>query len=132
MDVTWNDIDLLELREQRGETIFVKSNQCKNNSAIEVQARYGGQVRRHEDTYLIYKYTHEDTTYLFGWVTPYDELERAYAQGDEITEEWYDRIHEGDLFTVMLDSKRPWCHAINDATFGVMSGGVYYFGSRNA
>ena len=79
-----------------------------------------------EDTYIPYTYLVDGLAYCFLYLTPYDELHRAYGNHPA---EWYDELGCGVLFEVAYDPDDPARHRVLDPRFQPLGGQAMFAGT---
>lgn len=84
-----------------------------------------GWFSRYEDTYIAYFYEVDGAQYSFVYVTPYDELHRAYGHHPP---EWYDALCHGTTFAVGFDPDDPREHRVLEPRFDALNGKVCFVG----
>lgn len=128
INITWKDIDQLEVRRKNGENIYYKLSENKNLVNHNYKAKLWGTVSRYDDTYLVYYYQYKNVKYIFGWVTPYDETHRGYSSVKSHT--WYDLLSQNEFFNIKINKKNAKQHYISSKKCIDMNNGVYFLGEQ--
>jgi hypothetical protein len=83
---------------------------------------------RGEDTYIPFTYEVEGVAYGFVYLTPYDEVHRAFGNHPA---EWYDDLLFGEVFRVGFDPDDPRDHRVLDPRFETLNGQVMFVGTAD-
>ncbi len=83
---------------------------------------------RGEDTYVPYTYEMEGIAYGFVYLTPYDELHRAFGNHPA---EWYDQLVFGEVFRFGFDPDDPRDHRVLDSRFDTLNGQSMFVGTAD-
>jgi len=81
---------------------------------------------RYEDTYIPYTYEVDGVGYGFVYLTPYDEIHRAFGNHPA---EWYDELVCGEVFRIGTDPDDPRDHRVLDSRFEQLNGQVMFVGT---
>jgi len=98
-------------------------------AVIAISATALSWVGHGEDTYIPYVYVVDGLVYRFLYLTPYDELHRAFGNHPA---EWYDELRYGVRFEVAYDPGNPSSHRVLDPRFQPLNGRAMFAGTLSA
>lgn len=104
-----------------------RSVPSEERASVAAVASVHGWINSGEDTWILYSYEVDGVGYGFVYLTPYDELHRAF--GDHPAE-WYDELVGS--FAVRFDPAAPERHRVCDARFVGLHGQVSFISAVSA